>query len=235
MDFPSNSHTARIEQKKDTEPEETGTETPSEPKKAKKVVTGKVTNHKPTLSSRFKKMFLHEGGDFAGHIVEKVVVPMFKDMALSIVTQMVDGVRQGVEEAIFGPDGKGERRRTTSYGTGRPVVNYTRYSSSSTVRRSGDAPIRRSDRYDRDRRSNQVKQIVVQTREDGDAVIEELEGIIDSDIGHCTVGDFYAACGESTVSTDEDWGWTDLRNARVREITRDEYLIDMPRPRPIES
>lgn len=240
MDFPGNSINSRIEEKKpEKAPDERTTEDLynekglDSPKKVKKVVTGKVTENKKNLGKRFKDMFIHDGGNFAEHVMEKVVAPMVKDMALSIATQMVDGFRQGVEEMLFGPDGKGERRRTTSYGTGRPVVNYTRYSSNTRVSRSGDRPGR--DRDDSIRRSNRVKEIIVETREDGDAVIEELEAIIDSDIGHCTVGDFYAACGESTVSTDEEWGWTDLRNARVSKLGRDEYLISMPRPRAIES
>jgi hypothetical protein len=236
MDFPGNSHTSRIEQQED--PEETSGETKaaSEAKQVKKVVTGKVTENKPTLSKRFKKMFLHDGGNFAEDIAQRVVVPMIKDMALSIATQMVDGFRQGVEEMLFGPDGKERRGRTTSYGNNdrRPRINYTQYSSTSTVRRSAE-PIRRN-RDDRARRSNRVKEIIVETREDGEAVLEELEAIIDSDIGHCTVGDFYAACGESTVSTDEEWGWTNLQNARVRQMDRygNEFLIAMPEPRPIE-
>jgi hypothetical protein len=235
MDFPGNSHTAkRIEEKNDPEEAPVESKATSGPRQVKKVVTGKVAENKPTIGNRFKKMFLHDGGNFAEDIAQRVVVPMFKDMALSIATQMVDGFRQGVEEMLFGPDGAKDRRaRTTNYGTGRPRINYTEYSSRSTVRRSSD-PIRR-DREDRGRRSNRVKEIIVESREDGDLVIEELEAIIDGDIGHCTVGDFYAACGESTVSTDEEWGWTSLRDARVRKIDRDEYLIVMPTPRPIES
>lgn len=231
MEFPGNSINSRIDDKQDPEQVPEKASMTSESKKVKKVVTGKVTENKPTLGKRFKNMFIHDGGNFAEHVVEKVVVPMVKDMALSIATQMVDGFRQGVEEMLFGPDGREKRSRTTSYGTGRPVVNYTRYSSSSTVRRSE----RDRDRGENNRRSNRVKEIIVESREDGDAVLEELDAIIDSQVGHCTVGDFYAACGESTVSTDEEWGWTDLSNARVSKISRDEYLITMPRPRAIDS
>lgn len=231
MDFPGNSINSRIEQKPDPEQVPENTKATSE-KTVKKVVTGKVAEHKPTLGKRFKNMFIHDGGNFAEHIVEKVVVPMVKDMALSIVTQMVDGVRQGVEEAIFGPDGREKRVRSTSYGTGRPRVNYTQYSSNTRVSRTESREPVRSRSV---RRSNRVREILVKTREDGDRVLEELDGIIDSELGHCTVGDFYAACGEETVSTDEEWGWTDLSGARVHKITSDEYLIAMPRPRPIES
>jgi hypothetical protein len=233
MEFPGNSHSARIEQQNTTASVPEATVTTSETKTVKKVVTGKVTQNKETLGRKFKRMFLHDGGDFAGHIVEKIVVPTIKDMALSIATQAVDGVRQGIEEALFGPDGSGSRRsRTTSYGTGRPTVNYTRYSSSSSRRPERD---RDRDSY-RSRRSNRVKEIIVETREDGDAVLEELDAIIDNpDIGYCTVGDFYAACGENTTPQDEEWGWRDLSKARVHKISRDEFLISMPHPREIEN
>lgn len=239
MDFPGNSHTSRIEEKKEpaAESESAKTETPSEPKQVKKVVSGKVSQRPKSLGKRFKDMFVSDSSNFAEHVVENVVVPMVKDMALSIATQMVDGFRQGVEEMLFGPDGKERRQRSTSYGTGRPVVNYTRYSSTSSVRRSSsDRERDRPARGEAIRRSNRVKEIIVETREDGDAVLEELDAIIDNpNVGHCTVGDFYAACGESTRSTDEEWGWTDLSQARVRKLDEDEFLIVMPRPRPIES
>lgn len=235
MDFPGNSHTSRIEENKDPTPESAKIETASDPKQVKKVVSGKVSQRPKSLGKRFKDMFVSDSSNFAEHVVENVVVPTVKDMALSIATQMVDGFRQGVEEMLFGPDGKERRRRTTSYGTGRPVVNYTRYSSTSSVRRTSadrDRPVR----GEALRRSNRVKEIIVETRDDGDAVIEELDAIIDNpNVGHCTVGDFYAACGESTRSTDEEWGWTDLSQARVVKLDEDEYLIKMPRPHPIDS
>lgn len=234
MDFPGNSHTARQNQNT-PEQEPAKTETTSETRQVKKVVSGKVTKRDEPLGKRFKKMFISGSDNFAEHLLENVIVPRMKDMALGITGQMVDAFRQGVEEMLFGPNGRSDQRRTTSYGTGRPTrINYSSYSATSTVRRSTDRPER--DRGPIIRRSNRVKEIIVESREDGDAVIEELDAMIDS-IGHCTVGDFYAAVGEGTRSTDEEWGWTSLKEARVHQIDREgrEFLISMPSPRPIES
>jgi len=67
-------------------------------------------------------------------------------------------------------------------------------------------------------------------------VLEELDALIDNDnVRHATVGDYYTAAGEDTKPTDEEWGWTDLSTARVRKVAEDEYLIMMPRPKPIEG
>ncbi len=225
--FPGNSHTSRIEAKGPTPAK---SEETSEPKK---VVSGKVRQRNKPLSTRLKNMFINDGGSFGEYLVEKVIVPMMKDMALSVITQTADGVRQGIEDKLFGPDERGHRGRTTSYGTGRPVVNYTRYSNNTSMRR--DSSTRPPSGYAPIRRSNRLKDIVLESREDADLVLEELDAIIDTpDVGHCTVGDFYGLVGETTRSTDEEWGWTDLSQARVSKLSPKEFLISMPRPRPIE-
>lgn len=230
--FPGNSHTSRIvNNTPDPKPEPAKTEATSEPKKVEKVVNGKVTQRTKPLGSRLKDMFVNDGGSFGEYLVEKVVVPMMKDMVLSIITQTADGFRQGLEEKLFGPDEQGRRTRPTSYGATRPVVNYTRYSNGSSSRRDSSTrpPIGRGAR-----RSNVVKEFIVETREDGDLVLEELDAMIDS-VGHCTVGDYYSSMGERPHSTDEEWGWTNLNEARVNKISADEFLISMPRPRPIDN
>jgi hypothetical protein len=228
-DFPGNSHSARISET----PKPASEKSPEENKPVKKVVSGKVTQRPKPIGKRLKDMFITDGGNFGEYLVEKVVVPMVKDMVLSIIEQSAAGFRQGVEEKLFGPDDQGNRRRApTTYGSGRPVVNYTRYSSSSTVRRSADRPPG-GDTIKR--RSNQVKEYILEDREDADMVLEELDAMIDSDLGHCTVGDFYSLMGDRPRSTDEEWGWTDLSTARVTKLSPNEYLIAMPRPKPIEN
>lgn len=225
--FPGNSHTARRAADKDIPAK---SDTASDPKKVQKVVTGKVSERKKPLGSRFKDMFISQadGGSFAEHLVENVVVPKMKDMALSIVTQIVDGVRMGVEEVLFGPDDKGHRSRSsTSYGSTRPTVSYHRMNSQTATRRFSDRP----PAPNTIRRSNRVKEIIVSSREQGEQVIEELEAMIDGEVGHCTVADFYVAVDVSPTSTDVDWGWADLREARVHELNRDEFVILMPRPK----
>jgi hypothetical protein len=232
-DFPSNSihNKSPITTDKKVPQPSAVSETASEPRQVKKVVTGTVVHKPKPLGKRFKEMFVHDGGSFAEELAKNVIEPMIKDMALSIVVQIGDGIKRGFEDMIFGPDENGRRRSNAiSHGTGRPI-NYNRFSSPTTIRRpEGGRP---SDRNERIRPSNRVKNLVVTTRKEGDDVIEELEAMIDSDIGYCTVGDYYAAMGESSTSTDEEWGWVSLRAARVVKLDHDEFVIEMPRPRPI--
>jgi hypothetical protein len=227
--FPGNSHTSRLVEK---EQGPAKSETASDPKKVEKVVTGKVTVRNKPLGTRLKDMFINDGGSFGEYLVEKVVVPMVKDMVLSIITQTADGIRGGIEEKLFGPDEQSRRTRTPGYGTTRPV-NYTRFSNPPSVGRR-DSATRPASGHRAIRRSNVVKELIVETREEGDLVLEELDAIIDT-VGHCTVGDYYSTMGENTRSTDEEWGWTSLAAARVSKLSTDEFLISMPRPLPIEN
>lgn len=231
QDFPGNSHTARtITNSQDAEKAE---ENASDPKKLEKVITGKVVQRKKGLGSRFKEMFFHEDGNFGEYLFEKVIVPKLKDLGLSVLDQFFDGIHQGVEEMFHGPNGQG-RRKTISYGT--PRRNYNAYSASSpSVRRES---ITRPPGVPRIiRRSNVIEDIILETREDGEAVIEELTAVIDS-VGHCTVGDLYSLVDIHPKTTDEGWGWTDISNARCTRIpgaNPPEFMLRMPSPRPIEN
>jgi hypothetical protein len=47
--------------------------------------------------------------------------------------------------------------------------------------------------------------------------------------GVATVGDLCDLVGISKTYMDENWGWRDLRNARVVH-TRSGYVLDLPKP-----
>jgi hypothetical protein len=201
-------------------------------KTADKVVKGKVIQRKKPLGKRFKEMFGGNGEEsFGQYLVSNVVEPMIKDMILSIITQTADGIRGGIEERLFG-EAQTRSTRTVSHGTGRPRVNYTRYSSSTTptYRSPNTAPP--APRIIR--RSNVIEDIILETRQEGEDVIAELNEIIAS-VRHCTVGDLYASVGIRPKTTDEGWGWDDLRSARVTELRSGGYLLLLPPPIPIEN
>lgn len=231
QEFPGNSQAAkRIVTEKPEAP--AVSENASEPRQAKKVISGKSSVRKKSLGKRIKDVFLNDGGDYAEHIAENVIVPMLRDMALTIVTQMVDGVRLGFEEMLFGPDEDGNRRRRIQNNGSSRIAYHNMSRNGSTIRRRDDRPPVGNPQNRR--RSNRVKQVILETREDADAVLEELDALIDN-VGHCTVGDYYAAVDETINSTDEEWGWYDLARARVRKLDRDEFLIDFPPPRPMND
>lgn len=68
-----------------------------------------------------------------------------------------------------------------------------------------------------------------ETRDDAENVLEVLRDIVDR-YGKVKVADLYDACGVTGNGyTDEDYGWRDLRDARVVR-TRTGFIFDMPRP-----
>lgn len=223
--FPGNAHAARMAENKPPEPAKV--ETPSDEKQpVKKVVTGKLTKRGKPLGERMKDAFLNGGTNYVDHLIKTVVVPKAKDMALSIVEQMMDGIKEGFEDAIHGgrENNRSRRRPTSSHGNGPTRVAY--HNMSSSRRRPEDRPPYRREPI---RRSNQVDGVIVDDRERGELVIEELNAMID-DTGCCTVGDYYNFVDIVPNSTDDDWGWTDLKGARVNRLSADEFLITMPRP-----
>lgn len=222
MDFPGNSHTSRIVQPEKSE------ETP-EPEKIKKVVTGKVTTRKKPLGARLKEMFVSDGGSFVDYLVESVVIPTIKELVITTITQTATGFQQGIEQRLFGE----VRSRPTTIinrpgGSSGPVA-YNRYSAGHSVQTRNGTPVYQAPR----RRSNAIEDVIFQTRNDADAVLETLDCLID-DQKFCTVNDYYDLVGIRTQSTDADWGWYDLGRARVNQLAKDQFLISMPRPREIE-
>lgn len=197
-------------------------------KKLDKVVSGQVTQRRKSVGTRLKEMFTSKPGEsketFVEHLVENVVVPMFQDMLYGIVDNVTTGVRESVEQAIFGEAGtRRSRVHAASRGTNRPRVNYNQVSS-----RNG-APKLSTNRIIRP--SNSVKDVILETRDDAERVIEALREAAER-YGHVTVGDMYEVVGIEPVSTDHEWGWQarDLMAARVKYIDVNEFLISLPRP-----
>jgi len=244
--FPGNSHSARLKKQEASENPEASEEQVGPIDSAqkqydenqaendgeaqpKKVVTGKVTIRKKTLSSRFREMFAGDGEQtFVEHLINDVAIPRMQEMMISIVHQTMDGVKTGIEDMISGNRTTSSGIRTTSHGTGRPVTNYNAQYRSTPSRPNDRTPAPRMTI----RRSDRVKDVFFETREHGLEVLSDLEDKI-AGFKHCTVGDLYSACGETPRSTDESWGWDDLSSARVRMIAAHKFELVLPRPVPI--
>jgi len=194
----------------------------------KKIVEGKVTRRRKPLGARLKEMFISGEESFVETLVEDVVIPTLKELILTMVDQSARGFKEGLEERLY-PSG---RRPNSGYRTGGPIAYHNRYSSPTRVSTYRSRESNTSYHRPLVRRSNRVMDILVEHREDGDRVIEELQAMIDSE-NFATVGDFYSMVGEKPNATDEEWGWDDLSTARVKRV-EDGYLICMPRPIPID-
>jgi len=208
MDFPSNSQAPK----------------PQEPKKIEKIALGEVTRKQKSLGRRFMETFVsgEDASSVMGYILFDVVVPAAKDLASDAFSQMVDRFLYG--------DGKPPHRRTGSRSSGSSgYVSYNRFSSSTPYTRPDEA--REANR--RTRGVQNFDDLVLATRAEAQEVIERMFDII-SRYETVSVADLYELVGETPTPIDHKWGWSDMRGAGVTK-TRAGYLLDLPKPEPINS
>jgi hypothetical protein len=232
-EFPGNSNKERVSPPEPEKPAEASDAVVKD--KPEPITKGKVGLRKKPLGLRFKEMFAEDGRSYAEDIVKSIVVPMLKETLDSVISQTVDNFKRGVQQAIFGD---APRPSSAIRSTVRAPYDYNKISTSSTttsIRRaaggfSSRAPVRRS---------NVIKEVFLDDKPTAQAVLEELEAMCDS-IGHVTVGDYYNLVQVPITPTDESWGWDrrTLNQAHVivvNESGRREFMINLPRPLPIEN
>lgn len=215
-DFPSNSQ--RPEKK-------AAPKKATEPKKVEKVVTGEVVTRKKPLGRQFKDTFVP--GDVkgaAGHVFLSVLVPAAKDM-------IVESAQEYIQRMIYGED-SGPRRRASQRSNGLfGRIDYNGISSGAKKVYQKEDP-RSAGPSRRARAMHNFDEIILATRVEAEEVIDRLFDIV-SQYEVATVRDLYDLVGETAQWTDEKWGWTDIRGAAVTRV-RNGYLLDLPRPEPID-
>lgn len=218
-EFPPNSHS-----KKEERPARREGKAPSEKKEVQRVTKGKATLRKKPLHKKIADAFRPEDNvGFLEHIILEVFVPGIKDAIAYASTE-------AIENALGTNTHRGSRRR----GGGRG--GYTEYNRMGSAR-----PRSRRDRDDDDRGGRKREsrgpsdhqEIIVDSRVEADEVIDNMIELI-SKYEVATMRDLLSLVGENHNYTDEDWGWTDLRGARIHRIGQQGYLLDLPRPEPLD-
>ena len=220
--FPSNSRAPKPR----PEPEKI-----PEGKKVEKIVTGKVKKQKRGFGKKVAETLCEDDTKSVGsYIVYDVLIPAAKDM----LSDMVGG---GIDMLLFG--GEGRSRRRSSRGSGRG--GYTSYGS---YYRGNDRDRDRDRRDSRDRdRGREISnrgrarhdfdEVVIYDRGDAEEVLSRLSDfVVDYDVA--TVADFYDLVGITGSFTDNKWGWDDLHGVRVIRARGGGYVIDLPRPKPLD-
>lgn len=220
-EFPPNSHT-----KKEARPQrslERAAEKTPEKKEVQRVTKGKVIQRKKPLHKKFFEAFRPEDGrGFIEVALLDVLVPGIKDAVANTATDAI--------ENALGVGGRSSNRRRSGGGGG----GYTSYSGMGGGRSRG-----RRDRDDdrrpgrRDTRvSDDAREIVLDSRVEANEVLDNLYELL-SKYDAATMRDLLSMVGEPHNPTHEDWGWTDLRGARVHRV-REGYLLDLPRPEALD-
>lgn len=184
-------------------------------KKVNKVISGDIIERKPGLGSKIRDTFMGVSAREVGaHVVLDVILPQLKGMA-------VDAGTQAIERLILGE--AGPRRSSTSSVSASRVrgSNYTAYNRYSGSQGS-------EDREPANVRSNEVRDVVVETRGDAQLVLDEMFKLLDQ-YGTVSVSDLYELVGYTGKFTDNHWGWRNLNVAGISRV-REGFRVELPRP-----
>ena len=182
-------------------------EEPKTEKRAEKVVSGKVTVKKKSEVSKYLGMIINEDTpNIKEFIIMDVVIPTVKKTISDIVDMLLFGGSRG-------------NRRTTNAG----YVSYDRFSDRRDDRRSSVTQTRTGYSYN---------DITLDNRAEAEEVLTRMDELM-ATYGIVRVADLYDLVGISCNYTDNDYGWTNIRNARVVRV-HNGYKIELPKALPIK-
>lgn len=219
-EFPSNSnsgdsrvaHIAKLKAEPSVEGEKT-----EQPAEKKAEFDGKVFVKKRGIGSKMKSLFVAEGQNLADKVVEEIVKPKIQEMALTIVSQVGQGI-YGVIYTMMNPNGG----PPTTPSTGGPI-SYDRISRSAVTAPRTSIVVGRP----QVRQSNRLSEIEFELWSDAQKALTYIQSMIE-ELGHCTLGDYYDYVGIDPESTDQSWGWTDVRRAQIREYGPGRFHLMLP-------
>lgn len=180
---------------------------------AEKVISGVVIERKPGLGSKIRETFMGVSAREVGqHVVMDVIVPQLRGMVVDAGIQMLERTILG--ETRQRPSSSSSS--SNSRGRGSNYVAYNRFSGGSE-----SEPVANF-------RSNDVREVIVETRGDAQNVLDELFRHIDR-YNAVSVAYYYELVGITGKFTDHQWGWTNLNASGVSHV-REGYRIELPKP-----
>ena len=181
-----------------------------EKKRVEKVVTGNVTTRKNEMRKLADVFISEDIKNVKDYLIMDVLVPTIKKTIVDIVTDSVS--------MIFGmnPRKSGSTSSKISYN------NY--YDRKDNDRNSGN---NRGARYSYD-------DIALDSRQEAEEVLSRMDELV-ATYGQVTVADLYDLVGITCEYTDNNYGWTNIRNAKVVRLRDGKYMIDLPKALPIHQ
>jgi hypothetical protein len=180
------------------------------PAKVKVMPVCNGTIKKKTGFGKLVSTFFSEDiGDVKKYIIQDILVP-------SIKMTLVEIISGSAEMSLLGSNGRFKKGGYTPYAS--------QYAKSKT---SSDTKPVSMNAFDYDT-------ITVDNRGEAERVLDSMEEAI-AEYGMVTVGDLYDLCNISRPgqSTDNKYGWKNLRNAKVIRHSNGYYSFDLPKALPI--
>lgn len=179
-----------------------------EKKKLEKVVSGPVTTKRKNGLSNLADTFITEDVEnVKNYIIMDVIIPTVKDTVLEMIRMF-----------FYGSNGKS----SSSYKRSRE--SYRDYYERDSNRKTTN--------YRRNSGLN-YEDIILPTRADAIEVLDRLNDAIDK-YGTASVLDLHDLVGISGPYTARDYGWSNLKKTTITRV-RDGYLLELPKPLPIDD
>lgn len=182
-----------------------------EEKRVEKVVRGKVKTQKNNKRKLADLFISEDAGNIKNYIFLDVIVPAVKKAIYDLVVGALD-------MSLYGGRGGGGKRSTADR------VSYRDYNSVSRRDTRSYESARTTSGYSYD-------DIVLETRGEAEAVLSRMDEIME-EYEIVRVADLYDLVGITGEHTDNKYGWTNIRNAKIVRV-RDGWKIEMPRALPI--
>ena len=203
--LPDNSHAARKE-KKDALSQTEG-------KRVEKVIKGKARVRKNEMRKLADVFISEDVANVKNYILMDVIVPAVKKAIYDLVVGTLD-------MSLYGGRGGGNGRR--------PTADKISYDYNGVSRRDS-----RSLNSTKTNSGYSYDDIILDTRGEAEAVLMRLDEIME-EYPFVRVADLYDLVGITGNYTDNNYGWTNIRNAEVVRV-RDGYKIKMPRVIPLNK
>ena len=183
---------------------------PTERQKLDKIVNGTVKVKKKSELTKFAEIFLPEDiSNIKNYILMDVLVPAIKNTIEDIITN-------GTRMLLRGEIGVRKGSSTAS------SISYNRYYDQKRYGESNSVQTRTGYSYN---------EIILETRGEAEEILTRMDELIDT-YGLVRVADLYDLVGVSGNYTDNKYGWTNIRNAKIVRV-RDGYMIEKPKALPI--
>lgn len=180
-------------------------------KKVERVVSGPVRQRKKSEVRKLADVFVSEDiSNVKQYVLMDVLVPAIKKAISDIVTN-------GIDMVLYGETGRSSKRES-----GASRVSYRSYYEKERDRREDRGRVRTG--YDFD-------EYILKTRAEAEEVLSQMDDLIDR-YQVVSVADYCELIGVRSNYTDNNYGWTNIRNASVVR-SRDGWVIKLPRAVPI--
>ena len=178
--------------------------------KIEKIITGTAKVRKNNVRKLTDIFISEDVSNVKNYILLDVIVPAIKKTIYELIVGTLD-------MSLYGGRGGGKR----------PTADKVSYRDYNDISRSD------SRSYDRTRTNSgySYDDIVLESRGEAEAVLSRMDEIMD-EYNIVRVADLYDLVGVTGNYTDNNYGWTNIRNAKIVRV-RDGYKIDMPRALPI--